>query len=118
MLFIANYVKPDAPELRPGLNENDVSPGILGFLLTFLMATLIVIVARSLVTRMRRIKLRSEEAEDMLIERYQSYLPEEKRRRPAKDDLHPDRIQMLREKYPGYLASEAPEPQAPDSGRQ
>ncbi len=50
----------EAPELRPGLEESDITPGIAGFLFTALMAFLLVIVVRDLVKRMRRMKYRSQ----------------------------------------------------------
>ncbi|MBP2318721.1 hypothetical protein ACFP47_09780 [Nesterenkonia lacusekhoensis] len=50
----------ETPELRPGLEESDITPGIAGFLFTALMAFLLVIVVRDLVKRMRRMKYRSQ----------------------------------------------------------
>ncbi|MFC7403097.1 hypothetical protein [Citricoccus sp. GCM10030269] len=112
------------PTLRPGLDQADVSPGIEGFLFTALMVAMAIVVLRLMVRSVRRVQYRSEQAEDMLVERYQAYLPEEERRpdrdrdpdaRPA-SDLDSQRS-CLQQKYPGYLDSPPPVPQAPDSGR-
>lgn len=50
----------ETPDLRPGLEEADITPGIAGFLFTALMAFLLVLVVRDLVKRMRRMKYRSQ----------------------------------------------------------
>lgn len=50
----------EAPDLRPGLEESDITPGIEGFLFTALIAFLLVIVVRDLVKRMRRMKYRTQ----------------------------------------------------------
>lgn len=55
----------ETPDLRPGLEESDITPGIAGFLFTALMAFLLVVVVRDLVKRMRRMKYRSQLDEDL-----------------------------------------------------
>jgi len=50
----------DAPELRPGLEEGDITPGIEGFLFTALVVVLLIIVVRDLAKRMRRMKYRAQ----------------------------------------------------------
>ncbi|MBE1515685.1 hypothetical protein [Nesterenkonia halotolerans] len=50
----------DAPELRPGLNEQDITPGIEGFLFTALVVVLLIVVVRDLAKRTRRMKYRAE----------------------------------------------------------
>ncbi|PRZ18142.1 hypothetical protein [Nesterenkonia sandarakina] len=50
----------DAPELRPGLEEADITPGIEGFLFTALVVVLLIVVVRDLVKRMRRMKYRAQ----------------------------------------------------------
>lgn len=105
------------PTLRPGLNENQVTPGIEGFLLTAVMVVFAILVLNLMIRSVRRVKLRSETAEDMLVERHQDYLSEEERERPEGDELTPDKAQLYRQKYPGYLDSPTPEPKSPDSGR-
>lgn len=46
----------EAPDLRPGLTEADITPGIAGFLFTALMVGLAILVVRDMVKRMRRMK--------------------------------------------------------------
>ncbi len=50
----------ETPDLRPGLEESDITPGIEGFLFTALIAFLLIVVVRDLVKRMRRMKYRSQ----------------------------------------------------------
>ncbi|GAA1179399.1 hypothetical protein [Nesterenkonia xinjiangensis] len=50
----------DAPDLRPGLEESDISPGIEGFLFTALIVVLLIFVVRDLAKRMRRMKYRTQ----------------------------------------------------------
>ncbi|GAB3192521.1 hypothetical protein [Nesterenkonia suensis] len=50
----------DAPELRPGLEESDITPGIEGFLFTALIVVLLIVVVRDLAKRMRRMQYRSQ----------------------------------------------------------
>lgn len=103
------------PTLRPGLDQTEVTPGIEGFLFTALMVAMAIIVIRLMIRSVRRVKHRSETAEEMLVERYQSHLPEEIRRNPDSDV--PDPQERLRQKYPGYLDQPTQQPQGPDSGR-
>lgn len=103
------------PTLRPGLDQTEVTPGIEGFLFTALMVAMAIIVIRLMIRSVRRVKHRSETAEEMLVERHQSHLPEEIRRNPDSDV--PDPQERLRQKYPGYLDQPTQQPQGPDSGR-
>jgi hypothetical protein len=112
------------PTLKPGLDQTEVTPGIEGFLFTALMVAMAIVVIRLMVRSIRRVQYRSGQAEDMLVDRYQGYLPEDVRH--PEEELDVDRrsgsdfdIQRarLQKKYPGYLDSPAPEPKAPDSGR-
>ncbi|MDY6055362.1 hypothetical protein [Micrococcus sp.] len=106
------------PTLRPGLSEQDVTPGIEGFLFTALMVAMALLVFRLMVRSVRRVQQRSPDAEQMLVERHQAHLPAEAR--TAGDPLDADadqRLERLRRTYPGYLQDPTPEPQAPDSGR-
>ena len=50
----------ESPELRPGLEEKDITPGILGFLFTALIAVLVIFVVRDMAKRMRRMKYYSQ----------------------------------------------------------
>jgi hypothetical protein len=112
------------PTLKPGLDQTEVTPGIEGFLFTALMVAMAIVVIRLMVRSIRRVQYRSGQAEDMLVDRYQGYLPPDVRH--PEEELDVDRrsgsdfdIQRarLQKKYPGYLDSPAPEPKAPDSGR-
>lgn len=103
------------PTLRPGLDQTEVTPGIEGFLFTALMVGMAIIVLRLMIRSVRRVKHRSETAEDMLVDRYQGYLPEDVRRSTDRDV--PDPQDRLRQKYPGYLDQPTQQPQSPDSGR-
>lgn len=59
----------DSPDLRPGLEETDISPGPEGFFFTALIAVLLILVVRDLAKRMRRMKYRSSlEAEQQGVE--------------------------------------------------
>lgn len=48
------------PDLRPGLDESDITPGILGFLFTALMVGLAILVVRDMAKRMRRMKYHNQ----------------------------------------------------------
>lgn len=50
----------ETPDLRPGLEESEITPGIEGFLFTALIVVLLVFVVRDLAKRMRRMKYRSQ----------------------------------------------------------
>lgn len=50
----------ESPELRPGLTEADITPGIAGFLFTALMVGLAILVVRDMAKRMRRMKYHSQ----------------------------------------------------------
>lgn len=106
------------PTLKPGLTEADITPGIEGFLFTALMVAMAILVIRLMVRSVRRVQQRSPEAEAMLVERHQQHLPDEVRAGGEHLDADSeDRLRRLQEKYPGYLQEPAPEPQAPDTGR-
>lgn len=50
----------ETPNLRPGLDEADITPGIAGFLFTALMVALAILVVRDMVKRLRRMKYHSQ----------------------------------------------------------
>ncbi|MGC5048979.1 hypothetical protein [Micrococcus porci] len=107
------------PTLKPGLDKQDISPGIEGFLFTALMVVMAIIVFRLMVRSVRRVQQRSPEAEAMLVDRHQQHVPEEIREGGERldGDAH-DRIERLRRRYPGYLQDPTPEPESPDTGRE
>lgn len=106
------------PVLREGLRDEDVTPGILGFLATFAFVLVAIVVFRIMIRQIRRVKLRSTTAEDMLVERNQPHLQPEDRQRTEIDDLEQSQTEVLRKKYPGYLDMPTLEAKEPDSGRQ
>ena len=106
------------PVLREGLRDEDVTPGILGFLATFAFVLVAIVVFRIMIRQIRRVKLRSATAEDMLVERNQPHLQSEDRQRTEIDDLEQSQTEVLRKKYPGYLDMPTLEAKEPDSGRQ
>jgi len=105
------------PTLREGLREEDVTPGIIGFLATFAFVLGAIVLFRIMIRQIRRVKLRSTTAEDMLVERNQPHLPPEERQRSEIDELDKSQTEILRKKYPGYLDMPTLEAQEPDSGR-
>ena len=105
------------PSLREGLRDEDVTPGILGFLATFAFVLAAIVVFRIMIRQIRRVKLRSTTAEDMLVERNQPDLRPEDRERNELDDLSNSQTDVLRRKYPGYLDMPTLEAKEPDSGR-
>lgn len=52
----------DSPSLKPGLDANQVSPGVVGFLLTLLLAVLIIFVGIDHTRRQRRLQNRFDYA--------------------------------------------------------
>lgn len=50
----------ETPELRPGLEEADITPGIAGFLFTALMVGLAILVVRDMAKRVRRMKYHNQ----------------------------------------------------------
>jgi flagellar biosynthesis/type III secretory pathway M-ring protein FliF/YscJ len=105
------------PVLREGLRDEDVTPGILGFLATFAFVLVAIVVFRIMIRQIRRVKLRSTTAEDMLVERNQPHLKPEERQRSEVDELEQSQTEVLRKKYPGYLDMPTLEAKEPDSGR-
>jgi hypothetical protein len=49
----------ESPDLRDGLSEADITPGIEGFLFTLLIVVMLIFVVRDLAKRMRRMKYRT-----------------------------------------------------------
>ena len=50
----------ETPDLRPGLDEADITPGIAGFLFTALMVGLAILVVRDMAKRVRRMKYHNQ----------------------------------------------------------
>jgi hypothetical protein len=53
----------DEGTLRPGLDPSQVTPGMLGFLMTLLLAVAVIFLARDFNRRNRRLRYRAEYAE-------------------------------------------------------
>ena len=50
-------------DLKAGLEEGDITPGLLGFLATLFLALCVVFLIRDMVKRIRRVRYRSQAAE-------------------------------------------------------
>ena len=60
-LLIALATAPaPSPSLRPGLSEDQVSPGLLGFLLTAFIVVLTALLIVDMVRRIRRVRYRAQ----------------------------------------------------------
>ncbi|MET3921313.1 hypothetical protein [Arthrobacter sp. UYEF20] len=53
-----------SPSLRPGLSEDQVTPGLLGFLLTAFIVVLTALLIVDMVRRVRRVRYRAQVEED------------------------------------------------------
>src|SRR5699024_9287489 len=89
------------PTLRDGLRDEDVTPGVVGFLATFGFVLMAIVVFRIMIRQIRRVKLRSSTAADMSVERNQTNLSTEDRHRSAVDELERSQSEFRRKKYPG-----------------
>lgn len=59
---VALFADDESPSLKPGLDANQVSPGVIGFLITLLLAVLIILVGLDHTRRQRRLKNRFDYA--------------------------------------------------------
>ncbi|MBT1002393.1 hypothetical protein KIH31_07235 [Paenarthrobacter sp. DKR-5] len=53
-----------APSLRPGLTDDQVSPGFLGFIVIFFLALAVVFLIRSMSKRIRRVRYQAQVLEE------------------------------------------------------
>ena len=70
MLQTALYAlvpEPDESQLRPGLDPSEVTPGLLGFLMTLFMVIAVILLMRSMVGRVRRVRYREQAMEHQKI---------------------------------------------------
>lgn len=51
---------PSPPGLRPGLTEDQITPGVLGFIVTFGIVIVMVFLIRDMVKRIRRVRYRAQ----------------------------------------------------------
>ncbi len=66
-LFIALAATPaptPTPSLRPGLTQDQVTPGLLGFLLTAFIVVLTAVLIVDMVRRIRRVRYRAQVEEE------------------------------------------------------
>lgn len=56
---------PDGPGLRPGLTEDQITPGLLGFVATFSIVIVMVFIIRDMVKRIRRVRYRAQVEAEM-----------------------------------------------------
>ena len=54
---------PNEGQLRPGLDPTQVTPGLLGFLMTLFMVIAVILLMRSMVGRIRKVRYREQAAE-------------------------------------------------------
>lgn len=57
-----------SPSLRPGLSQDQVTPGLLGFLLTAFIVVLTALLIVDMVRRIRRVRYRAQVEEDRAAE--------------------------------------------------
>ncbi|GAA2200277.1 hypothetical protein [Sinomonas flava] len=83
-LLIALSQTPPSPEgtLRPGLSEDQITPGTWGFLLTAFVVVLTILLIVDMVRRLRRVRYRAQVEEAREAERE----PEEAERAPEKGE--------------------------------
>ncbi len=62
MIFLAatEPAIPSPPGLRPGLSEDQITPGVLGFIVTFGIVVIMVFLIRDMVKRIRRVRYRAQ----------------------------------------------------------
>lgn len=55
---------PPQPGLRPGLTEDQITPGLLGFIITFSIVVVMFFLIRDMVKRIRRVRYRAQVEEE------------------------------------------------------
>jgi hypothetical protein len=65
LTFLASSPAP-SPSLRPGLSEDQVTPGLLGFLLTAFIVVLTALLIVDMVRRIRRVRYRAQVEEERM----------------------------------------------------
>lgn len=66
MLTVLASSPAPSPSLRPGLTEDQVTPGLLGFLLTAFIVVLTALLIVDMVRRIRRVRYRAQVEEERL----------------------------------------------------
>ena len=72
------------PSLRPGLSEDQVTPGLLGFLLTAFIVVLTALLIVDMVRRIRRVRYRAQVEEEREAAGAQPGRPCRRRRLPRR----------------------------------
>ena len=65
ILLAADPAVPSPPGLRPGLSEDQITPGVLGFIVTFAIVIAMVFLIRDMVKRIRRVRYRAQVEEGL-----------------------------------------------------
>ncbi len=65
-LAVTEPVIPSPPGLRPGLSEDQITPGTLGFIITFGIVIVMVFLIRDMVKRIRRVRYRAQVEEGLV----------------------------------------------------
>ncbi len=60
LLATTDPAVPSPPGLRPGLSEDQITPGLLGFVVTFGIVVIMVFLIRDMVKRIRRVRYRAQ----------------------------------------------------------
>ena len=95
---------PTQPGLRPGLTEDQITPGLLGFVMTFSIVVIMFFLIRDMVKRVRRVRYRA------LVEEERSGVPSEYLGIPIMSEYD-----MLKASYQNAFKDSVPEASAPES---
>ncbi|GAA4656977.1 hypothetical protein [Arthrobacter cryoconiti] len=62
LILLAETVSPNPqiPTLRPGLSEDQITPGLLGFVITFSIVIVMFFLIRDMIRRVRRVRYRAQ----------------------------------------------------------
>lgn len=60
LLTATDPAVPPQPGLRPGLTEDQITPGLLGFIITFSIVVVMTFLIRDMVKRVRRVRYRAQ----------------------------------------------------------
>ncbi|WP_129587327.1 hypothetical protein [Arthrobacter alpinus] len=64
LLAATDPATPGDPGLRPGLTEDQITPGLLGFVMTFGIVLIMFFLIRDMVKRVRRVRYRAQVEDD------------------------------------------------------
>ncbi|PNH86501.1 hypothetical protein [Arthrobacter sp. AFG20] len=66
LLIVLSSSPAPSPSLRPGLSQDQVTPGLLGFLLTAFIVVLSALLIVDMVRRIRRVRYRAQVEEERM----------------------------------------------------